>query len=259
MDQAISAPLVAGGLLVGMLLTLEAGRRLGLWRLAKNPASAEAGLGAADGAIFALFGLLLAFTFSGAAERFNSKRQLIAQEANDIGTAYLRLDLLPEAPRQALRASFRDYLGSRLETYRKIPDMPAVYVELARSQELQGAIWTAAVGATRLEGAHPDAGKLLLPALNSMIDVSTTRTMADRTHPAPVIFYLLVALALGCALLAGHAMAARKERSWLHILSFVVTTVLAIYVILDLEYPRVGLFRIDAYDYPLIDLLASMK
>ncbi|MEK7315252.1 MAG: DUF4239 domain-containing protein [Candidatus Eisenbacteria bacterium] len=242
-----------------MLLLLEAGRRLGVWRISRDPAAAEAGLGTVEGAVFALFGLLVAFTFSGAGERFNSRRLLIAEEANDIGTAYLRLDLLPEAAQPVLRAEFRDYLSSRLEAYRRMPDLAAVKAELARSEELQRAIWSGAVTATRLEGAHPDAAKLLLPALNAMIDITTTRTMAARIHPPRIIYALLFVLALGCALMAGYGMAARRERSWLHILGFVVTAVIAIYVILDLEYPRRGLFRIDAYDQVLVELLESMN
>src|SRR5512136_2423342 len=90
--------------LVAMLLMIEMGRRAGLRRLAQDPAKGTAGLGAVEGAVFALFGLLIAFTFSGGASRFDSKRQLIAEEANDIGTAYLRLDLLPATAQPALRA-----------------------------------------------------------------------------------------------------------------------------------------------------------
>jgi hypothetical protein len=242
-----------------MLLLLEVGRRLALRRLATHPEAPEGGRGTIEGSVFALFGLLIAFTFSGAGSRFDAKRQLISEEANAVGTAYLRLELLPEASQPALRASFRDYLRARLETYRDLTDLAAAKAGLARSGELQRAIWTAAVAASRQEGAHPDAGKLLLPALNEMIDITTTRTMATRIHPPRIIYALLFLLGLGCALLAGYGMTARKSRSWLHILGFVTMTVIAIYVTLDLEYPRVGLLRIDAYDEVLVELLESMK
>ena len=86
MDTGLSAATFAVSLVLGMLLLLEVGRRLGLKRLAREGSSA--GFGAVESAVFALFGLLLAFTFSGAVERFYGRLGLIADEANAIGTAY---------------------------------------------------------------------------------------------------------------------------------------------------------------------------
>ena len=133
------------GLFFGMLLLLELGRRIGARRLAQDPEGARAGVGAVEGAVYGLLGLLIAFTFSGAAARFDARRQLIVEEANDIGTAYLRLDLLPAEPREQLQEKFRRYVDSRLETYRKLPDIRAAEAELARSAGLQNEIWTLAV------------------------------------------------------------------------------------------------------------------
>src|SRR5437870_4214168 len=95
------------GLCAAMLLFLEIGRRIGLRHKAKGLAVGGAGHGAVEGAVFALMGLLIAFTFSGAADRFNTRRQLIVEETNAIGTAYLRLDLLPASAQPKLREDFR--------------------------------------------------------------------------------------------------------------------------------------------------------
>ena len=91
--------------------------------MAGDPVGARAGAGVVDGAVFGLLGLLVAFTFSGAATRFDARRQLVVEEANAIGAAYLRLDVLPAAAQPALRARFREYLDSRLAAYRAVPDM----------------------------------------------------------------------------------------------------------------------------------------
>jgi len=257
MDQYINAFAYAGSLLLAMLLLLEVGRRLGI-RYAERTASTEARFGNVEGAVFALFGLLLAFTFSGAGARFDTRRLQIASEANAIGTAFLRLDLLASADQPALRQQFRQYLTARLEVYSKFPDLPAVKAALARSEALQAEIWITAVKATRAADAHVDAGKLLLPALNEMIDITTIRTMTARIHPPLIIYGLLYGFALGCALLAGYGMGGRAGRSWTHILGFVLATVVALYVILDLEYPRQGMLRIDAYDQVLVELRDHM-
>jgi hypothetical protein len=193
-------------LLFGMLLLLETGRRLGIRRRPKESEGERSSLGAVEGAVFALFGLLMAFTFSGAATRFSEKRMLIAEEVNHIETAYLRLHLVPQESQVPLQDLFRRYLDSRLETYRRLPDMQAAAMEIAESKRLQEEIWAQAVAATRLPSSHPDAGKLLLPALNNMIDIATTRTMALQMHPPRIIYALLFGLGLICSLLAGYQM-----------------------------------------------------
>ena len=259
MNYALTALSITFGLFFGMLLFLDIGRRIGLRRRAQDPEGAGVGTSAVDGAVFALLGLLIAFTFSGAASRFDARRVLIVEEANAIGTAYLRLDLLPASAQPALRDLFRRYVDSRLEIYRKLPDLDAVKAELARSTQLQGEIWTQAVAAGRLEGAPPAATMLLLPALNQMIDITTTRTMAGQMHPPTIIFGMLYGLALASALLAGYGMTGGRSRDWLHMLAFAVVLALAVYVIIDIEYPRLGLIRVDAFDQVLVEVRASMK
>jgi hypothetical protein len=97
MGFELSALLLSGGLFVAMFAMLELGHRPGVRRRRIDAESAAAGTGVVEGAVFALLGLLIAFTFSGAASRFDERRKLIVEEANAIGTAYLRLDLLPSA------------------------------------------------------------------------------------------------------------------------------------------------------------------
>ncbi len=100
---------------------------------------------------------------------------------------------------------------------------------------------------------------LLLPALNQMIDITTTRLMATKTHPPMIIFTLLFGLGLASALLAGYSMAGSRSRSWLHMLGFAAVTAIAVYVILDLEFPRLGLIRVDTFDQALMELRESMR
>ncbi len=252
-------PVVTGiVLLVGMVTLIEAGRRLGERRLARDPEGARAGVGTVDAAVFALLGLLIGFTFSGAASRFDDRRHLVTDEANAIGTAWLRIDVVPSSRQPALRELFRRYLDSRLETYRKLPDIQAAQAEMQRSTRLQGEIWAEAVSLTSESGSTAPA-MLLLPALNQMIDITTSRTMAAQLHPPPVVFVMLCALALVSALLAGHGMAGARKRSWIHMVGFATIIAVTVYVIIDIEYPRAGLIRVDAVDQVLENLRQSMK
>ncbi len=248
---------LAGALFVGMLLMLEIGRRLGGRFEALDPAGAHTGTGPVEGAVFALLGLLVAFSFSGAASRFDARRELIVEEANAIGTAYLRLDLAPPAAQPALHDLFRRYLDTRLEAYRMMPDIDAAFEALGRAERLQGEIWSRSIAACRDAGPQP-CTMLLLPALNAMFDITTTRTARARMHPPGVILWLLFGLGLGCAVLAGYSMAAGTRRKWTHMIAFAAVMALTVYVILDLEFPRLGLIRVDASDQVLVDVRASM-
>ena len=246
-------------LFVGMLAMLEAGRFVALRGGGGAPDDSRGRFDTVEAAVFALFGLLIAFTFSGAANRFLEKQMLVAEEANDIGTAYLRVDLVAPPAQPALRELFRQYLDARIAAYERLPDVSAAMSEMAKSKELQNRIWAGAIQATRSPDAASNAALLLLPALNTMFDITTTRTMALQMHPPKVIFALLFALGLLCSLLAGHRMALRGRRNWLHILGFAVFTAAVVYVILDVEYPRIGLIRISGADRVLVELRRSMK
>lgn len=258
MDFIFSSSLFALGLFLGMLLFLELGRRLGVSRLARTPESAKKGLGALEASIFGLMGLIVAFSFAGAAGRFDHRRELIVEENNAIGTAWLRLDLLPEAAQPDLRDLFRQYLDSRLATYAKIPDVAAAMAEYEHSQELQLRIWNAAVAACATDAGQRVA-VIVLPALNQMFDICTTRAQAVKQHPPLVVSVLLFGLAFGSSLLAGYDIANLTSRSWVHILGFALVMAITVYVIADLEYPRLGFIRVDEFDAVLRELRLSMQ
>jgi hypothetical protein len=254
----LSGTIFAVALSAGVLVLLEIGRRIGVRQLAEEGETASKGLGAIEGAIFGLLGLILAFSFSGALTRFDARRHLVVEEANDIGTAWLLVALLPADAQPPMRDLFRRYLDSRIEVYRKVPDMEAVKSEQARSAKLQSEIWVLAVSSTREVGTA-QAPMLLLPALNAMFDITTTRTEAARVHPPLMIFGMLGALTLACSLFAGYDMAIRRRLNVLHSVAFAAVLSVTAYVIIDLEYPRLGFIQISDSDQVLVDLRKSMN
>jgi len=246
-------------LFIVMLAAGEAGRRIGIARLARQSGGLAKGGGSADAATFALLGLLIAFTFSGAASRFQDRRDLIADEANAIGTAYLRLDLLAGEVQQPLRELFRRYVDVRATVYGQALEGAATAAKVGESAELQSDIWTMTASAVKREGTPTSTATLVIGALNEMIDITTTRALATQSHPPMVVFLLLVAMSLVCALLVGYATSLNTARSWLHMLTFAAVISLSVYVIIDLEFPRVGLIRVDAADDILLQLRESMR
>ncbi|HEX4769657.1 MAG TPA: hypothetical protein VH351_02425 [Bryobacteraceae bacterium] len=243
---------------VSILFAMEIGRRSGIHVRKQDPEGATSGTGPVDGAIFGLMGLLIAFTFSGAASRFDARRQLIVDEANKVDTAYLRITLLPGHVQPILQEAFRQYVDARLAIYRKLPDLAAATAELNRANKLQQEIWAGAVAGCQ-EAGSPAVMTLVLGSMNEMINVANTRTEGSQMHPPLVIPVMLVVLVLACSLLAGNLMAASKMRNWVHILGFAIMLSVTVLIILDIEYPRIGAIRIDAWDRALIQVRANMR
>ncbi|HUH95144.1 MAG TPA: DUF4239 domain-containing protein [Casimicrobiaceae bacterium] len=258
-DVAIAGTAAAVGLFVGILICLALGRWIGRRAIARYGAAGMPSIGSLEAAVFALLGLMIAFTFSGALSRFDVRRGQAIDEANAIGTAYLRIDLLPASAQPALRESFRQYVDARIATYEALPDLERARRELVRSQQLQTQIWGQATSAVRLAEARPANEILLVPALNQMFDIAAARIVATQIHPPLIVYAMLIGLALASALLAGYQSASEKGYDWLHKIGFAAIVAFTVYVILDIEYPRLGWIRLDAIDQLLVNVRAAMK
>jgi hypothetical protein len=241
------SPLIALFLFPAMLALLVLGRRF-----RRRQAKAE-GNTAIESAVFALFGLLLAFTFSGAMTRYDAHRHLMTEETNAIGTAYLRVDLLPPGQQLPMRQLFRDYTTSRLHLY------DTVAPEISEQTErLQRQIWQQSVAGCNAAAAKPDACKLLLPALNAMIDITSTRQNAFNMHPPGIVYGLLFVLSGWCAFMAGYSMTGAAQH-WIYTIAFALVVTLTIYGTLEIEFPRRGLIHLSHTDQGLLHLRDSMK
>jgi len=259
MMVTIVALALLGALWATMLVTLEVGRRAAIRRRNKDPQERDADITAIEAAVYGLLGLLLAFTITGAATRFDHRRDLTIEETNAIGTAFHRLDLLPPNERVILQDCFRRYMDSRIEFYKGIQDRPYALKKLSDQQSLERAIWDQALASAESPGASADATRLLLPALNTMFDIRTTRTGNLFMHPPIVIFILLVTLALASSFLAGYEMAPDPQRNWLFAIIFTSILSISVYIVIDLEYPRYGLITNSTFDQLLVNLRAEMN
>src|SRR5689334_17301594 len=105
--------ILLGGAMSGLILL---GIRIG--KKHKEEDEKDYNLGIIDGALFGLFGLLLAFSFQGAVQRFVERRKLVEEEAKALGTAYQLLDVLPDPARSDLRGLFRTYVDHQIQAYR---------------------------------------------------------------------------------------------------------------------------------------------
>jgi hypothetical protein len=129
---------------------------------------------------------------------------------------------------------------------------------IAQATQLQQQIWTRAVAAGHVDDTQ-NTIRIVLPAINDMIDVTTDRLVAARTRIPGLVLGLLLIMALVSALTAGYAKAKRKRRSLLHDVLYAIAVASTVYVVLDIDNPRFGLIRLDATDKILRDLSDSIR
>jgi hypothetical protein len=240
---------LAGGLLVLLLAALELGFRAGVREARDVHPVGGTQVGTVQGAILGLLGLLLAFSFAAAGTRFLERQDLITEEANAIGTAYLRADLLDEPHRAGLRTALRRYAEHRATASRTL-NREGISAPLAAEIEgLHAEIWRAASGGV---ADRPAVALAVLAPVNEVIDLHATRVAATRKHlPLPVMG-LLVACSLLAIGVIGYGNGLAGERSVPLTVPLATLIGIALCITIDLDHPRAGLIRLS--DAPLIAL-----
>jgi hypothetical protein len=245
-------------LFLGMLGLLELGRRLGRAQVRKHGGNARTGIGIVDGVVYSLLGLLVGFTFSGAADRFDQRRRLIGEEVTAIGIAWLHTSLLPPEAQPPVRDGFNRYVGALLVADSSGLESPDVFVEPTDVANARRDAWAKAVAACTVPSGER-ARMLLLPAYANMFASAARERLARRIHPPKVVYTMLGLTALAAALFAGYAFAGSRTRNWMYMVGIAAAVSISAYVIVDLEYPRLGLFRVDPLDRVLTDLHSTLQ
>jgi hypothetical protein len=236
---------------VVLLVAYNLGFRFGRRRRAAGDDAAQ--LGTVQGALLGLLGLLLAFSFSAAAGRFAERQRLVLDEANAIGTTYLRADMLPSPHRQALRSGLVNYTRARVAFYDAGVDVKAVDAAIATSERIHGELWATAIAGVK---EAPVATIVVLNPLNEVIDLHSSRVDALYRHlPAAIVALLLVTamLAVGCV---GVGAGMAETRRSVANAAFLIVTIAVLGLTLDLDYPRAGIVR--AGQRPMLTLLDGL-
>lgn len=243
MTRLYQAELLCLAVFAGLCLFAYAGFRAARWGQKQDEPPTEI-FSTVSGAVFALLGLLMAFTFHGAYSRFEQRRQLIRQEADAIRTVAAYLDVLPVAAQPPLRTRLAVYAQSRAVYYTKLTNLTEALRERDHALALQAGLWREVVAAAK-EQPRDLPGALLLPAVNDLVRIANERSGTLSAHVPATIWFFLLGVALACAGLAGYraGVAGRPGRFYLVLFALVISAVL--YLILDIEYPRLGLINLD--------------
>lgn len=239
-------------LLIAALLATETGYQLGrLYGPRDEDFSKQLGL--VQGAVFALLAFLIGFAFSGASTRYIERQDVIVKEANALGTAWLRADVLPEPPRSALKAALREYTEDRVAMLRRL-ELEDAITRLTKVPALHTRMWNAAIEGTT---GNAPLMQLVLPVVNEVIDLHTVHLSAVRRHiPYAILITLMIGAALSLVLAAfGNGQARRRYSGLNFVYGFMLSV--ALWITVDLDYPYFGLIRGSIL--PLAETLSTMK
>ena len=236
---------IAIGLFALLLVAEEIGFRTGRRAGSEEDARASSQIGVVQGAMLGLLGLLLAFSFAAAGTRFLERQDLIIQEANSIGTAYLRADLLDEPSRAELRAALKRYTEFRIEFSARLRYgiQPS---DLAETERIQARMWRTAVQGV---AGKPQLAQVVLPPLNDVIDLHSTRVFAGLKAVPPLVLGLLIACAGGSVGVMSYGTGLGGHRR--PVLTFSLAAIIgaSLWITIDLDRPRAGLMQLS--DAPL--------
>ena len=218
------------------------GYAVGLRR--RHPATEDKTFGLIQSAIFATMAFLLGFTFSLAGQRFDSRREIVRDEANSIGTTALRATYLPAGASLLFRQTLKQYVQARLDSYNFAMGTSDYAQSLERSQNLGDRLWSIASAAGRAEPANVQLG-WLTQSLNETLDLGNSQNIMQRTHVPESIFGLVLLVMITSGFSAGISLVGARRIDVTLTLTFLVLVTGVVFTIDDLDRPQNGLIRTD--------------
>jgi hypothetical protein len=235
-----------------MLTATELGFRLGRKFEARTPENVKSQISTVEAAILGILALLLGFTISMAVSRFETRKQLVLEEADAIGTSSLRAQLLPAPAGPEIESLLRQYVNIRVQYGTAGNDLARLEDLNRQTARLQTEFWTRTAVYAQ-QDPNPVRVGLLLQSLNKAIDLAEARWMAFQNHVPESVIYVNAAVGLLSATLVGYSFGVNGRRNIFSMFMLAVSITLVLAVIIDLDRPRSGYIRVS--QQPMIDLL----
>lgn len=237
----------------GSLAVLEVGYRVGRWRHVRVRREKEAPVAAMSASVLGLLAFMLAFAFGMASSRFDDRRLAVLEEANAIGTTYLRAQLLPEP----YKAEIEQRLIRYTELRAKELNPENIESVIKESLAIQNEIWKRAVAVAQTDTSSITTG-LFIESLNESIDLHSKRVFVGLYSRLPVAIWgaLFLLFGLGVVSLGYHAGIVGTQRS-LEMLILALAFAIVLYLIFDLDRSHEGLLQVS--QRAMMDLYTSMQ
>ena len=235
---------ISVGLFVALIGASFLGFRMGRYFARRGRAALQAQVQTIEAAMLTLLALLLAFTFSIAASRFDSRKQVCVQEANAIGTTYLRASLMPRSESVTqLRGLLRQYVDMRIDVYTHYLTPEARKLQKQRVSDLQRDMWGIVAASSRDQPMNV-AVTLIVRAMNDLIDLAETQSALFENHVPENILIFLFALAIVVISVVSYmnGLSLDRQPSLMFLLAGIVA--MTIFLLIDLDRPLRGLIRV---------------
>ena len=229
-------------------IAYEVGFQVGHWYQARTPGVQEGPTGVLVGSLLALLAFLLAITMGMASDRFDTRRGLVLEEANAMGTTYLRAGYLPEPASSEIRNLLREYVPLRVAP----PDRATLLANIQRSEELLQQMWSIAEAEAKVT-QQGDLMSTFIESLNETIDLNESRVAAGvyARVPASILWLLVIGSVLTLGMV-GYSAGLTARRDLLSAVVLIVALGAVLALVIDLDQPRQGFVQVS--QQPIIDL-----
>lgn len=236
------------------LVTTLGGYQVGVYLSKKYPQQEDAS-GLIPSTILGLLALILGFTLSMAVSRYDDRKRLVLKEANAIGTAYLRADLLREPYQSRTKETLKKYLDQRIQFYEVSSDLEKFDDVQKKSEELQQSMWKDVA-----KFSHTDDRsivRLFIVALNDVIDISGERLFVNENHVPEIVYLIIIIIALIGLASVGYVQGVNTKHSRFGISLLALLFSVVIVLMQDLDRPTRGLIKVNQQSLYL--LKSSLK
>jgi hypothetical protein len=235
-------------ILIAFELGYQISKRHGAFKKGVEPGT----LGSMVGGLIGLLGFLLAFTFSIATKQFTARKQIVLQEANAIGTAYMRADLIDAEYESEIKRLLKEYVDIRLQAVTSTN----VSKDLAKSVELHGLLWAQVSAASK---AKPNTNTaMLVQSINNVIDTHEKRVTAALRNRIPMsIWITLLAISFMTMATIGIKAGFSESRSLIAVIPMIFAFASLTTLIVDLDRSQEGLLKVGQES--MISLQKSMQ
>ena len=240
-----------------MLVFGEIGYQIGGHTPTRQDKDATTSLGPIVGGSLAMLAFVLAFTFSMASSQNDNRKQDVLQEANSIGTAYLRADLLDKQSGIEVKRLLREYVKVRLEAAVRLeaPRVGDINTLIAESVEIHNLLWAQVSSAAR-EGPNTNTS-LMIQSINDVIDMHEKRlTDALRNRIPDTVWIALAAIAALTMITLGTQIGFTERRRLVAVIPLIMAFAMLMTLVVDLNRPQTGLITVG--QQAMLDLQSSM-
>ena len=247
---------IAVSLFALMILCNEIGFRMGRYVQEHTDAEIKTLTGSIQASILGLLALLLGFTFSMAMQRYDGRSMAVIEEANDIGTALLRVQLLPGEYQAQTYQLMTEYLTLRVEVGRI--DITRYSERQQHNQqiaELQHQLWSVGIAATNADPRAVTTGAFT-KSLNDMIDIQGTRNALLQMHVPEAVMLLLFLVFISAGGIIGYSAGLSGKRILAPVVLVSLLITLIVFIIIDLDRPKRGLIMVD--QTPILEVQRSL-